>query len=111
MRVPGWFMCVLWSQFATAVPPALDDPMQPPLLPPVLADAVQAPPAVDFQLNATKVDPGHHTAIINGHLVAEGDALDGATVLKISPAAVVIKVGADITTLKLNANVIKHHVE
>jgi len=112
LRWPVWV--VLWPQFATAVSGADDplaDPMRPPVAP-ILAITDQAPlPDVDFLLSATKVNPGHHTAIINNQLVAEGDALNGAIVLKISPAEVVIKVGATTTTLKLNANAIKHRVE
>ncbi|MGH8598699.1 MAG: hypothetical protein ACREXT_18775, partial [Gammaproteobacteria bacterium] len=64
-------------------------------------------PAVDYQLRAIKIDRSHTAAIINDELVAEGSTVDGARVLKITPAAVVIKVGAAATTLRLNPHVIK----
>jgi len=46
--------------------------------------------AVDFNLTAIRIDPDDRSAIINGHLVREGDEVGSARLVEIHPADVVL---------------------
>jgi HD-like signal output (HDOD) protein/ActR/RegA family two-component response regulator len=66
---------------------------------PVPAAEKRAP---DFRLNGIMYSTTHPWAIVNGQTVAVGDRVNGARVLEIGRASVILQVGARRITCKLN---------
>lgn len=84
---------------------ALQDPTQPadyldsgPLPP---SDETAPAPQAEWVLSSTLVARERRLAVINGQLVKEGDTLDGAQVVGITPLAVQLKTAQGALTLNL----------
>lgn len=56
---------------------------------------------LEWALSGVKITEGKKTAIINGRLVKEGDDLDGARVIEIKPAEVILLQGQQRIAIRL----------
>jgi len=78
------------------------DPMRPP------ASAVAAPAtAMHWTLHSTAVSGGQRSAVVNGQVVAVGDAVQGARVLDIRQSSVRLATAQGEITLRLPVYEIK----
>ncbi len=84
------------------------DPTRPPA-------AVQAPTstrtpqvkAPDWRLSSILIAPDRRVAVISGQALVEGEVIDGARVVKITPAEVLLRRGKREYTLKLTPDRLK----
>lgn len=100
----------LYATLVTAPAVALElrDPMQPPAAAEPVTEAEPAFDRAAYRLRAIKIEAHRRSAMINGQVVAEGEQIDGARVLKIEPRAVVIAIGKQTLSLSLLKHDIKH---
>ncbi|MFQ5659805.1 MAG: general secretion pathway protein GspB [Gammaproteobacteria bacterium] len=65
---------------------------------------------VEWRLSGIRITEDQRTAIVNGKLVKEGDELDGATVVEIRPAEVVLLQEHKSVVVKLLLSEVKRPV-
>lgn len=72
---------------------AMQDPTRPPVAEAkARAVAVQQNLSPRWELHSTLVSSARRTAVINDRVVSQGDRINGATVVSIQPAAVLLRV-------------------
>ncbi|MDT8383709.1 MAG: hypothetical protein RRB22_04775 [Gammaproteobacteria bacterium] len=72
---------------------AMQDPTRPPVAEATArAVAVQQNSSPRWTLHSTLVSSARRTAVINDRVVSQGDRINGATVVSIQPAAVLLRV-------------------
>ena len=86
---------------------AMDDPTRPPT---AKATSSYVPTNKSrgprWTLHSTLVSSGRRTAVINDRVVAQGDRINGATVVSIEPSAVRLKEkGREVTLVMLKKNI------
>ena len=95
-------LCVLGLWVAVSTPAeTLPDPTRPPALGVVITDPTPTASQVLPTLQSTFIAPHQRLAIMDGHTVAEGDAVGDARVLRIQSDAVVLLRGGARETIHL----------
>ncbi|BCR06406.1 hypothetical protein DESUT3_34750 [Desulfuromonas versatilis] len=108
-----WFSCCIL--FAAALALAVDArgaELRDPTRPPIPAAPERAPEplrskAPDWRLSSILVSPERRVAVISGQAVVEGDRIDGARVVAITPSAVLLQKGKREYTLNLTPDRLK----
>lgn len=89
----------------------LEDPTRPPIATqkkaPVAATSVQQNEISKWVLRSTLVSSQRRTAVINDHIVIQGDEVDGASVLDIQQGQVKLSVKGKNITLSLSKEDVK----
>jgi len=99
--VNKWLSLGLLAMSVGALFPAqAGDPTRPPQFSPTPAQA-EAPKARSLTLQQILVSGDKRSAVINDQLVREGDRVNGAQVVRITPDKVVVKIRQKLKTLSL----------
>lgn len=100
--LPNTLMTVLLLMSVPLVASALEDPTRPPSFVGVTgnSEAEQSQLPV-WQVNSILISNERRVAVVNGRTVKQGDQINSARVIRISPTAVTLRNSAETFTVKL----------